>query len=201
MAAAERNVHAAGFPGTGDLSPSEGREMAIIRVGFFPDFKWDDVVLVGADRDGMRVFQSAVRSAHEDGEGAFGLHGIQHRIVRQNDAADIELGSPTVVWRFDDTKLVEILDMAVGLINVEHPAHNYFDSLNSPAATLMLSVDEYVDGGPFAEFPQGMPVPALPVESQATTASGSEAGPDPGTPQPKPSPPSLPTEQADAERA
>jgi hypothetical protein len=46
--------------------------MAIFRVGFFPDFKWDDVVLVGADRDGMRLFQSAVRSAHKDGEGAFG---------------------------------------------------------------------------------------------------------------------------------
>ena len=174
--------------------------MAIFRVGFFPDFKWDDVVLVGADRDGMRVFQSAVRSAHKDGEGAFGLHGIQHRIVRQNDAADIELGSPTVVWRFDDTKLAEILDMAVGLINVEHPAHNYFDSLNSLAATLMLSVDEYVDGGPFAEFPQGMPVPAL-VESQATTAAGSEAGPGPGAIQVKPSPPSLPTQQAGTERA
>lgn len=96
--------------------------MPIFRVGFFPDFKWGDVVLVGADRDGMRVFQSAVRSAHEDGEGAFELHGIQHRIVRQNGAADIELGSPTVVWRFDEKKLAEILDMASGLINVGHPA-------------------------------------------------------------------------------
>jgi hypothetical protein len=201
MAAAERDVHVAGFPGTGDLSPSEGRLMAIFRVGFFPDFKWDDVVLVGVDRDGMCVFQSAVRSAHEDGEAAFGLHGIQHRIVRQNVAADIELGSPTVVWRFDDTKLAEILDMAVGSINVEHPAHDYFDSLNSAAATLMLSVDEYVDGGPFAEFPQGMPVPALPVESQATTVSGSEASPDPGTSQARPSPPSLPTEQPGTGRA
>ena len=175
--------------------------MAIFRVGFFPDFKWDDVVLVGADRDGMRVFQSAVRSAHEDGDGAFQLNGIQHRIVRQNGAADIELRSLIVVGRFDDIKRAKILDMAVGLINIGHPAHDYFDSLNSSAATLMLSVDEYVDGGPFAEFPQGMPVPALPVESQATTALGSEGSPDIRTPQATPSPPSLPTEQAGTGRA
>jgi hypothetical protein len=155
----ERNVHAAGLLGTGDLSPSQGSKVTTFRVGFFPDFKWNDVVLVGADRDGMRVFRSALRSAHEDGEGAFELHGVQHRIVRQSGAADIELGSPSVVWRFDKAKLAEILDMVVELIDVDHPAHNYFDDLNSPAATLMLSIDEYVDGGPFAEFPQGMPVP------------------------------------------
>lgn len=145
--------------GTADLSHSQGSNVPIFRVGFFPDFKWGDVVLVGANRDGMRVFQSALRSAREEGESAFELHGIQHRIVRQNDAADIELGSATVLWRFQEAKLAEILDMATGLINVTHPAHNYFDDLNSPDATLMLTVDEYVGGGPFAEFPQGMPVP------------------------------------------
>jgi hypothetical protein len=133
--------------------------MTVFRVGFFPEFKWGDTVLVGADRDGMRVFQSALRSAYENGEGAFELHGIQHRIVRKNGAADIELGTPMVVWRFDETKLPEILDMVAGLIDVAHPAHNYFDDLDSPDATLLLSVDEYVDGGPFSEFPQGMPVP------------------------------------------
>jgi hypothetical protein len=146
--------------GIGDLSSSEGTKKAVFRVGFFPDFTLgDDAVLIGADRDGIRIFQSALRSAHEAGEAAFELHGIQHRIVRQNDAADIELGSPTVVWRFDETKLAEILDMVVGLISVTHPAHNYFDDLNSPDATLIISVDEYVDGGPFADFPQGLPVP------------------------------------------
>jgi hypothetical protein len=133
--------------------------MAVFRVGFFRDFKWSDVVLVGADRDGTRVFLSALRSAHEDGKGSFELHGIQHQIVRQNGAADIELGPGTVVWRFDDTKLAEILDMIVQLIDANHPSHNYFDDLNSPVKSLMLSVDEYVNGDPFAEFPQGLPVP------------------------------------------
>jgi hypothetical protein len=164
--------------------------MAIFRVGFFPDFNWgDDAILIGADPDGMRVFQSAVRSAHEDGEGAFELHGIQHRIVRQNGAADIELGSPTALWRFDGTKLTEILDMAAGLINVGHPAHNYFDDLNHPDATLILSVDEYISGGPFAAFPHDLPVPP-PVDSERSTASSAEARPEPSAAQVKPSPPS-----------
>lgn len=171
-AASEQNVHAAVIPYTVERPPLEGSAVATFRVGFFPDFKWDDVVLVGADRDGLRIFRSALRSAHQNGEGSFELHGIQHRVVRQNGAADIELGSPNVVWRFDNKKLVEILDMVVGLIRVEHPAHNYFDGLNSPVETLMISVDEYVSGGPFSQFPQGLPVPR-PEESQGpTTSSG-----------------------------
>ena len=68
--------------------------MAIFRVGFFPDFDLGDaVVLVGADRDGMRMFQSAVRSAHEDGAASFEFDAIKHSVVRQDGAADIELGS------------------------------------------------------------------------------------------------------------
>ncbi|MET2813373.1 hypothetical protein ABXU76_20705, partial [Mycobacterium tuberculosis] len=54
-----------------------------------------------------------------------------------------ELGSQTVVWRFDDTKLVEILDKLSPLIDGEGPGHQYIDDLNSPAPTLMISVDEY----------------------------------------------------------
>ncbi|MGO9035681.1 hypothetical protein [Mycobacterium sp.] len=175
--------------------------MTIFRVGFFPDFLWgDDVVLVGADRDGMRMFQSAVRSAHEDGAASFEFDAIKHHVVRQDGAADIELGSQSVVWRLDDAKLAEMLNLIEPLVDIIKPAHNYFDDLNDPDATLMLSVDEYVSGGPFAAFPHGLPVPPR-VDSQRSTALGSEAGPDPGALQVKPSPPSLPTEQAGTERA
>jgi hypothetical protein len=130
-------MRADGWSNRGDASHSKGIDMAVFRVGFFPDFKWSDVVLVGADRDGMRVFQSTLRSAHEDGEGSFDLHGIQHQIVRQDGAADIELGSKIVAWRFDDTKILEILDMVAGLIDVDHPAHNYFDDLVSCAGNYL----------------------------------------------------------------
>jgi hypothetical protein len=169
-AATGQNVHAANRSSMSEFSPSKGTEMTIFRVGYFPDFNWgDDAVLVGADRNGLRIFQSALRSAHEAGEATFELHGVRHRIVRQDNAADVELGSQTVVWRFDDTKLAEILDLLVPLVNIEKPAHQYFDDLDSPDATLIITVDEYVSGGPFSEFPQGMPVPPH-VESQGPTA-------------------------------
>jgi hypothetical protein len=158
-APAEQNVDRSVSLGVGDLPRSEGREVTIFRVGFFPDFKWGDAVLVGADRDGMRVFLSAVRSAHEDGAATFEVDEIKHFVVRQNGAADIDLRSQTVVWRFDDAKLVEMLDLIEPLVEEEGPGHQYMDDLNSPAETLVLSVDEYVIGGPFAEFPQGLPVP------------------------------------------
>jgi hypothetical protein len=45
------------------------------------------------------------------------------------------------VWRFDDTKLVEMLNLIEPLVDIIKPAHNYFDDLNSPDATLILSVD------------------------------------------------------------
>lgn len=154
--------------------------MTIFRVGFFSEFSWgDDVVLVGADRDGMRMFQSAVRSAHADGTASFEFDAIKHDVVRQDGAADIELGSRNVVWRFDEAKLAEILNLIEPLVEIIKPAHNYFGDLNHPDATLILSVDEYLSGGPFAVFPHGEPVPAPSVET----------GRHQGFPQSKPSPP------------
>jgi hypothetical protein len=152
--------------------------MTIFRVGFFPRFllDGDDAVLAAADEGGLRTFQSAVRSAHEDGEGAFELHGVKHRVIRQAGVADIEgLRSQTVVWRFDDTQLVEILDMTEPLISADDARHDYFDELNSPDATLMLSVGEYVDGGPFAEFPRGLPVPTFAGPQKSTVSSDKSA--------------------------
>jgi len=107
----------------------------------------------------MRIFQSAVRSAHDDGVAGFELDAIKHHVMRQAGAADIELGSQNVVWRFDDTKLVEMLNLIEPLVDILKPAHNYLDDMNSPAETLILSVDEYTHGGPFAVFPHGEPVP------------------------------------------
>ncbi|MBO0880038.1 MAG: hypothetical protein J2P17_06665 [Mycobacterium sp.] len=115
---------------------------------------------MGADRNGMRMLQSAVQSAHDDGAANFEFDAIKHHVVRQDGAADIELGTQTIVWRFDDTKLVEMLDLIEPLVDIIKPAHNYFDDLNSPDTTLILSVDEYTHGGPFAVFPHGEPVPS-----------------------------------------
>ena len=63
------------------------------------------------------------------------------------------------LWRFDDAKLAEMLNLIEPLVDTEGPGHQYVDELNSPAETLILSVDEYTRGGPFAMFPHGEPVP------------------------------------------
>jgi hypothetical protein len=122
-------------------------------------------ILVNADRDGMRMFRSAVRSAHNDGAATFEFDAIKHYVMRQDGAADIELGLQTVVWRFDDAKLVEMLNLTEPLVDIEKPAHQYVDDLNGPMETLVLSVDEYIHAAPFGEFPQLLPVPPS-VDSQ-----------------------------------
>ena len=118
--------------------------MTIFRVKFAEGFRNEDVVLAIADREGLRVFQAAVLTARKDGKATFDIDGAKHRIVRQPNAADMELGSETVVWRFDESKLVEIFDKNVPMLEHDFPAHQYIDYLNTPASTLVISVDEYL---------------------------------------------------------
>lgn len=47
--------------------------------GIKPDNYFGDVVLAAADRDGLRIFQYAVRSAHESGQATFDIDGVQQR--------------------------------------------------------------------------------------------------------------------------
>jgi hypothetical protein len=157
MAASEQNLHTSSSLDAGNFLPSKETRMAKFRLQPFEDIG-TPAILVNADRDGMRMFQSAVRSAHDDGAATFEFDAIKHYVMRQDGAADIELRSQTVAWRFDDAKLVELLNLIEPLVDIEKPAHNYLDDLNSPVETLVLSVDEY-SGAPFGEFPQGMPVP------------------------------------------
>lgn len=103
--------------------------MAVFRVQPFEDIGVP-AILVNADRDGMRMFQSAMRSAHQDGTASFEFDAIKHYIVRQDGAADIELKSQTVMWRFDDARLLEILNLIEPLVDTEKPGHQYVDDLS-----------------------------------------------------------------------
>jgi hypothetical protein len=142
--------------------------MAKLRVQPFEDMG-DPAILVNADRDGMGLFQSAVRSAHESGEATFEFDAIKHHVVRQDGAADIELGPQTVVWRFDDARLVEMLDLMIPLVSSGKPGHQYVDDLKSPVEILVLSVDEYKGPLNYGEFPQLYPVSAS-TEPQGPSA-------------------------------
>ena len=135
--------------------------MAKLRVEPFEDMG-DPAILLNTDQDGIRIFQSAVQEAHESGEATLVHDGITHEIVREEGAADIELGQRTVVWRFDDTKLVELLDLMVPMVNSSTPGHQYFDELKSPVELLVLSHDEYKHPLNYGEFSELYPVQPTP---------------------------------------
>jgi hypothetical protein len=172
--------------------------MAKLRVQPFEDIG-DPAILLNTDQDGIRIFQSAVRSAHENGEARFEFDGIKHQVVREDGAADIELGPKTVVWRFDDAKLLELLDLMVPMVTSNKPGHQYFDELKSPVELLVLSHDEYEGPLTYGEFPQLYPESPSP-EVQKPTASSVELGRDDEAALAKPTPP-IPPEQTGKERA
>ncbi len=89
------------------------------------------------------MFTSALRSALEVDHAAFDSEGTRHQIVQQSAAADIEIGKQAVVWRFDNAKLGELIDLTESLIAVGTPGHQYAD-INSPTLTLIVSVNEHV---------------------------------------------------------
>ncbi len=90
--------------------------LAIFRIGFFPDLKGDDVVLVGADRDGMREFRAALRTAHGAGQAAFELHGVRHRVIREAGSAEIHFGWQVVNWRLDQYRITHTINLIDPLI-------------------------------------------------------------------------------------
>ena len=118
----------------------------------------DPAILLNGDRDGFRMFESAVRQARETGEASFEFEGITHDFVKQDDAADVVLGPRRVLWRFSEEALSELLDLIPPLIDPPGAGHQYFD-LNGPVDLLVLSVDEYnrpLGYGVFSElYPAG----------------------------------------------
>jgi hypothetical protein len=131
--------------------------MTYLRIQPFEDIG-TPAILVNTDRDGIRMFEAVVRSAHENDAATFEFDGITHRVVREDGAAEIELGPRTVVWRFDDAKLVEMLDLMAPMVINTRPGHQYVDDLKSPVEVLVLSVDEYIGASLWGDFPELYPV-------------------------------------------
>ena len=131
--------------------------MAKLRVEPFEDMG-DPAILLNGDRDGFRMFQSAVQQAHETGQATFTFDGITHHTVREDGAADVGLGSQEVFWRFSDEALVELLDLIPPLIDPPGPGHQYVD-LNGSVDLLVLSVDEYNHPLSYGVFSQLYPAP------------------------------------------
>jgi hypothetical protein len=95
------------------------------------------------DGAGVSTFLTALQSAEQ--QGAFELEhdGTTHRLVIEAGAADIELGSNSVVWRLDRAKAAEIAEDLTELNSSDGPGHDYVD-ISTPTSTLVLSRDEYI---------------------------------------------------------
>jgi hypothetical protein len=102
-----------------------------------------------------------VRSAHEHAAATFEFDGITHHVVREDGAADIELAPKMVTWRFDDTRLAEMLDLMVPMVINTSPGHQYVDDLRNPVEVLVLSVGEYIGNPLWGDFPELYPPPTL----------------------------------------
>jgi hypothetical protein len=119
--------------------------MSVIRVNFLPDFAWgEDAVLLTMDGAGVDTFRAALIDAIKSGSSQLDHDGVTHVFQIREGAADIDLEQTRVGWHLDLATAHEVeLDLEV-LSNDGEAGHNYID-ISSPAPTLVVSRDEYVD--------------------------------------------------------
>jgi archaellin len=135
--------------------------MSVIRVNFLPEFDYgDDAVLLTMDGAGVDTFRTAVSDAIQRGSSQLDHDGVTHVIRIQAGAADVDLEKTRVVWHLDLAKAREINDDLEVSSRKGRAGHNYVD-MSTPAPTLVLSRDEYVD----VVYPWVTPISANPGRS------------------------------------
>ncbi|MGE2734901.1 hypothetical protein [Mycolicibacterium vaccae] len=118
--------------------------MSIIRIELANGFMFgDDVVLLAMDGDGVADFASALRSALQRGSSELEHSGLRHEFSIEAGQSAVELGAHRVVWRLDQAKASEVLDVLNVLGEHGRPGHQYVD-ISQPTDTLVLSRDEYI---------------------------------------------------------
>jgi hypothetical protein len=128
----------------------EWRSMSVIRVNFLREFHYgDDAVLLTLDGSGVDEFKAALSDARERESSRLEHDGVTHEFRIVPGTADIELDPAYVLWRLDHAKAAEIIeDLAVlsdeGSVGRPTSGHFYVD-MSTPAGTLVVSRDEYVD--------------------------------------------------------
>ena len=119
--------------------------MAVIRVKMIPGFYLgDDAVLLAADRKGMEAFERALSATvrKENAPPHLIASGTSHEFHIGGSAAQVQLEEGRVMWRL--SRASEILAMLASLTASIGPGHQYID-IDSPAQTLILSKEEYLD--------------------------------------------------------
>ncbi|MGH3958653.1 hypothetical protein [Mycobacterium sp.] len=119
--------------------------MSVIRINFLTEFYYgDDAVLLTMDGAGVDQFRAALSDADADGSSRLEHDGVTHEFRIEPGAADLDLEETHVVWRLDHVKAVEIINDLAVLSEKGRDGHQYVD-ISTPAQTLVVSRDEYVD--------------------------------------------------------
>lgn len=119
--------------------------MSVIRVNYLPRFDYGhDAVLLTLNGPGTEDFRAALNTAIQQSTARIELGGITHEFVINSGHAAIVLRPTCVVWQFDQEKAREIVFDLEILINKGRAGHTYVD-ISSPAPTLVISRDEYVE--------------------------------------------------------
>lgn len=119
--------------------------MNVIRVNYLPEFDFGyDAVLLTMDGAGLETFGNTLSEAIQRGASQLEHDGVMHKFLIETGRADIDLDKTSVVWHLDPAKAREISDDLDISRRKDRAGHNYVD-ISTPAPTLVLSRDEYVD--------------------------------------------------------
>jgi hypothetical protein len=120
--------------------------MSVIRVKFLPGFHYgDDAVLLTLDGGGVDAFSAALKDAERLGSSRLEHDGVTQEFRIESGAADVELDPNHVVWRLDHAKAVEVIRDLAALSSAGPAGAHFYVDMASPADTLVVSRDEYVD--------------------------------------------------------
>ncbi|OPX08346.1 hypothetical protein [Mycobacterium sp. AT1] len=120
--------------------------MSTVRLKRLSDFKGDDVVLLAVDDGGLAALVAALMAALQTGTSRMQRRERSHEFVIVDDGiTHIAIDDACALWRLDRVKAREIIAKAKVLGVDGQSGHHYVDEISSPAPTLVLSLNEYLE--------------------------------------------------------
>jgi hypothetical protein len=108
--------------------------------GFYLD---DDAVLLILNDGGTSTFLAVLTRAAQHGSAQLDLGDITYQFVIEAGAAHVEFGARTVVWRFDEAKAAEVIELLSAAVQSTHIAGHHYVDITAPADLLVLSYNEH----------------------------------------------------------
>jgi len=114
-----------------------------VRPGLAPKFYFGrDAVLFAMDNAGVNPFRAALTQAQQQGSSRLDVDEMTHQVLVEPGAAEVQFQDAKAVWRIDHAKAAEIIELLTDMSQHPGAGHHYVD-ISAPAATLVISVDEY----------------------------------------------------------